>query len=114
MSPKPKIQLFPDYCSSGLWCGETGVNLDIEDLGLSEESKFLLQTWQMLFDRSPIQWEPEDTRWVYAEAAIEQMGSLVYLSVSQDLSDRYDVLYGQRLEEFRFANSRLEQVKPPV
>ena len=30
-----KIEVFPDYCSTGLWCAETGTSLDPLDIGLA-------------------------------------------------------------------------------
>lgn len=49
---KPKIKVFPDYCSSGLWEAETGVNLSehkFEDL-LGKSNLLALKYWHCLWE----------------------------------------------------------------
>ena len=47
---KIKIRMFPDYCSSGVWGWNDGVNLDQEQLGISSALKLALKYWHSYWE----------------------------------------------------------------
>ena len=51
-----KIEVFPDYCSTGLWCAETGTSLDPLDIDPTPEDVIArglfagLRQWHWLWE----------------------------------------------------------------
>jgi len=44
------IELFPDYCSTGLWEPGGGCNLDPAELGISQSLQMLLKYWHKYWE----------------------------------------------------------------
>ncbi len=108
----PKYRVFPDYCSTGIWCLETGANLEPEECGLSLIEIVALRYWHSHWEHFPEQTDPEfydasgeflEDKWNQNEKRLEYYykrwtddGKQIVDSINQRLGQNlflYDVKY---------------------
>lgn len=85
-----KVEVFPDYCSTGLWCAETGINLDPLDLSLRPDDVTALGLfsglrqwhwlWEFCVNESRLSQQGTDS-WIDDGAAIVAALNKHYLGV---------------------------------
>lgn len=94
------IKLLPDYYCSPIWCRDTGANIELSDLPISESLSLKLQSWADAYDSTLNNDDPlnsgfeseSDVAAFIEQAAIlcdllkHEMGNLATVEIADSLS----------------------------